>query len=62
MSKQRTAQALAELFGTPVSEGTVAAMSEHAAGGLAEFVDDLRVCERYARPAQACRLLSLIHI
>lgn len=27
LSKKRTAQALAELFGTPVSEGTVAAMS-----------------------------------
>jgi hypothetical protein len=26
-SKKRTAQALAELFGTPVSDGTVAAMT-----------------------------------
>ncbi|HEX4394060.1 MAG TPA: IS66 family transposase [Mycobacterium sp.] len=37
LSKKRTAQALAELFGTPVSEGTVAAMSRRAAGGLEEF-------------------------
>ena len=33
LSKNRTAQALAELFGTPVSEGTVAAMSERAPAG-----------------------------
>ena len=31
LSKKRTAQALAELFGTPVSEGTVARMSARAA-------------------------------
>jgi transposase len=37
LSKKRTAQALAELFGTPVSEGTVAAMSTRAANGLGEF-------------------------
>src|SRR4028118_1250080 len=34
LSKKRTAAALAELFGTPVSEGTVAAMSARAAAGL----------------------------
>jgi transposase len=37
LSKQRTAQALSELFGTPVSQGTVAAMSERAADRLDEF-------------------------
>jgi transposase len=37
LSKKRTAQALAELFGTPVSEGTVARMSARAAAGLDEF-------------------------
>jgi transposase len=37
LSKKRTAQALAELFGTPVSEGTVARMSARAAHGLDEF-------------------------
>lgn len=37
LSKKRTAQALAELFGTPVSEGAVAAMTRRAAGGLDEF-------------------------
>ena len=33
LSKKRTAQALAELFGTPVSEGTVATMTARAADG-----------------------------
>ena len=39
MSKKRTAQALAELFGTPVSEGTVATMTTRAADGLDGFLD-----------------------
>jgi transposase len=39
LSKKRTAAALAELFGTPVSEGTVAAMTTRAAEGLDEFLD-----------------------
>ncbi|MGC7100651.1 DUF6444 domain-containing protein [Amycolatopsis lurida] len=39
LSKKRTAQALAELFGTPVSEGTVAAMTRRAADGLTGFLD-----------------------
>ena len=39
LSKKRTAQALAELFGTPVGEGTVAAMTARAADGLDEFLD-----------------------
>ena len=34
LSKKRTAAALAELFGTPVSEGTVATMTTRAANGL----------------------------
>jgi transposase len=38
LSRKRTAQALAELFGTPVSEGTVAAMTRRAADGLDEFL------------------------
>jgi transposase len=38
LSKKRTAQALAELFGTPVSEGTVAAMTRRATDGLDEFL------------------------
>jgi hypothetical protein len=42
LSKQRTAQALAELFGTPVSEGTVAAMAERAADGLDGFLDQVK--------------------
>ena len=44
LSKNRTAQALAELFGTPVSEGTVAAMSERAAGGLDDVLARLITC------------------
>ena len=39
LSKKRAAQALAELFGTPLSEGTVAAMAARAADGLAGFLD-----------------------
>ena len=38
LSKKRTAQALAELFGTPVCEGTVATMTQHAADGLDDFL------------------------
>jgi transposase len=41
LSKKRTAQALAELFGTPVSEATVAAMTRRAAAGLGGFLDDV---------------------
>ena len=42
LSKKRTAQALAELFGTPVSEGTVTAMTRRAADGLDGFLDIVR--------------------
>jgi transposase len=41
LSKKRTAQALAELFGTPVSEGTVATMTARAAGDLDTFLGHL---------------------
>jgi transposase len=41
LSKKRTAAALAELFGTPVSEGTVATMTKRAADGLDEFLGQL---------------------
>jgi transposase len=39
LSKKRTAQALAELFGTPVSDATVAAMTRRAAQRLGGFLD-----------------------
>ena len=42
MSKKRTAQALAELFGTPVSQGTVATMTTRAADGLDGFLDQVK--------------------
>ncbi|MGH3305738.1 MAG: DUF6444 domain-containing protein [Streptosporangiaceae bacterium] len=42
LSKKRTAQALAELFGTPLSAGTVAAVTARAAGKLEEFLERLR--------------------
>lgn len=42
LSKQRTAQALAELFGTPLSAGTVATLTARAAGGLEEFLNVVR--------------------
>jgi hypothetical protein len=35
LSKERTAQALAELFGIPLSSGTVAGLTVRAAGGWA---------------------------
>jgi hypothetical protein len=41
-SNARTAQALAELFATPVSEGTVATISERAADELDGFLDTVR--------------------
>jgi transposase len=41
LSKKRTAQALAELFGTPVSDATVAAMSARAAAGLDGFLTEV---------------------
>jgi hypothetical protein len=42
LSRKRTADALAELFGTPVSEGTIAAMTRRAADRLAGFVHLVR--------------------
>ncbi|MGZ6840273.1 MAG: IS66 family transposase [Frankiaceae bacterium] len=42
LSKERTAQALAELFGTPLSAGTVAGVTARAAGRLGEFVVRVR--------------------
>jgi transposase len=42
LSRKRTAQALAELFGTPVSMGTVATMTNRAAGRLDGFTDWVR--------------------
>lgn len=39
LSKKRTVQALAELFGVPVSSGTVAAVTGRAAGRLADFLE-----------------------
>jgi transposase len=42
LSRKRTARALAELFGTPVSEGTVATVTSRAADGLKDFFDVVR--------------------
>jgi len=39
LSRKRTAQALAELFGTAVSEATVVSMARRAARGLTGFLD-----------------------
>jgi hypothetical protein len=47
LSKKRTAAALAELFGTPVSHGTVATMTRRAADGLDGFL--VHVGDRLAR-------------
>ena len=42
LSKKRTAQALAELFGTPVCEATVASMSRRCADGLDGFLTEVK--------------------
>jgi hypothetical protein len=42
LSKKRTAQALAELFGVPLSSGTVAALTARAAGRLDGFLEEIR--------------------
>ena len=42
LSKKRTAQALTQLFGTPLSGGTVAALTARAAGRLAGFLGRVR--------------------
>jgi transposase len=42
LSKQRTAQALAELFGIPLSSGTVAAITARAASRLDSFLEQAR--------------------
>ena len=41
LSKKRTAAALAELFGTPVSDATVASMAARAAAGLDGFLTEV---------------------
>jgi transposase len=42
LSKNRTARALAELFGVPLSSGTVAALTARAAGRLDGFLEEIR--------------------
>ena len=42
LSKKRTAQALAELFGVPLSSGTVAGITARAAAKLGGFLDRVR--------------------
>ena len=42
LSKKRTAAALAELFGTPLSDATVAAMAARAADGLDGFLTEVK--------------------
>jgi transposase len=42
LSKERTAQALAELFGIPLSSGTVAGITARAAGRLDGFLERVR--------------------
>ena len=42
LSKKRTAQALAELFGVPLSSGTVAGITARAGGKLDGFLDRVR--------------------
>src|ERR1022692_182782 len=51
LSRQRTAHALAELFGIPLSSGTVAALTARAAGRLDGFLEEIRA--RIARAGVA---------
>jgi transposase len=65
LSKKRTAAALAELFGTPVSEGTVATMTTRAADGLNEFLnhvtDRLAVAEVVGFDETGLRVAGRLH-
>jgi len=67
LSKKRTAQALAELFGAPVSEGTVATMTRRAADGLDDFRTQVkdRIAESEwlgsTRPAAGAGALHWVH-
>jgi transposase len=54
LSRQRTADALSELFGTPLSAGTVAAMTGRAAG-------DVRGCGALEAIAAALRAAPVAH-
>jgi transposase len=51
LSKKRTAQALAELFGVPLSSGTVASVTGRAAGRLGGLLEQAR--EQIARSGVA---------
>jgi hypothetical protein len=51
LSKQRTAQALADLFGIPLSSGTVAALTARAAARLGEFLQHARGADEKAQRA-----------
>jgi hypothetical protein len=65
LSKKRTAQALAELFGTPVSEGTVAAMTKRSADALDEFLsqvtDRIAACEVAGFDETGLRVAGTLH-
>jgi transposase len=53
LSTQRTAQALAELSGVPLSMGTVAALTTRAAGRLGGFLEHQLCCAHARRELQA---------
>jgi transposase len=65
LSKKRTAQALAELFGTPLSGGTVASLTERAAGRLDGFLahvrDKLSGCEVVGFDETGLRVAGKLH-
>lgn len=65
LSKKRTAQALAELFGTPLSGGTVASLTERAAGHLDGFLghvrDKLTACEVVGFDETGLRVAGKLH-
>jgi transposase len=65
LSKKRTALALAELFGTPVSEGTVARMAQRAAdrldGFLTEVADRIAEAEVAGFDETGLRVAGTLH-
>jgi transposase len=65
LSKKRTAAALAELFATPVSEGTVATVAKRAADGLDEFLtqvgDRIAACEVAGFDETGLRVAGRLH-
>jgi transposase len=64
-AQKRVAQAVADLFGVPISQGSVAAMSSRAANGLDTFLDlvrgELNAAERVHFDETGLRVAGKLH-